>query len=189
MKKAPILSVVLMLLVLGVPAAGQHHQSSWLHSTATDTTVVRCWSDSLTWMAFPPNSMNMMMVPDSMYMRIDRMAMDSLHIPHDSTFIGWCRVQAGRDSMRFDMMNGDSMYGSRNMMQFMKNLNCQIHWDSLMSDSVHRHRHPTGMKGWNGSAWVSLGGTRTGNTILLASSQTYSAFAFIGTSSGVLSVV
>jgi hypothetical protein len=188
MKNAQILAVVLMLLISAVPAAAQHHQGNWLYNTATDTTVVRCWTDSLTWMAFPPNSMNMMMMPDPTYMRIDRMVMDSLHIPHDSTFIGWCRVQAGRDSMHFDMMNGDSTYGSRNMMQFMKNLNCQIHWDSLMSDSAHRHWHPTGMKGWNGSAWVSLGGTKTGNTIVLAGSQTYSAFAFIGTPSGVLSV-
>jgi hypothetical protein len=142
----------------------------------------------MAWMAFVPNSMNKMM-PDSLYMPIDRMVMDLLHIPHDSPFIGWCRVQAGRDSMHFDMMNGESMYGSRNMMQFMRNLSCQIHWDNLMSDSVHRHWHPTGMKGWNGSAWVSLGGTRTGSSIVLAGSQTHSAFAFIGASSGLLSVI
>jgi hypothetical protein len=188
MKNAQILAVVLMLLVSAVPAAAQHHQGNWLHSTATDTTVVRCWTDSLTWMAFPPNSMNMMMMPDPTYMRIDRMVMDSLHIPHDSTFIGWCRVQAGRDSMHFDMMNGDSMYGSRNMMQFMRNLNCQIHWDSLMSDSAHRHWHPTGMKGWNGSAWVNLTGTMKGTTMSLATSQIYSSFAFVGTSSAIASV-
>jgi hypothetical protein len=187
MKNATIL-VVLMLLVSAVPAAGQHHQGNWVHRTATDTTIVPCWTDSITWVAFPPNSMNMMMMPDSMYMSIDLMDMDSLHIPHDSTLIGWCRVQAGRDSMRFDMMNGDSMYGSHNMMQFMKSVTCQFHWDSLMSDSTHRHWRPTGMKGWNGSVWVSLGGTMTGNTMFLATSQIYSAFAFTGTSSGTVSV-
>jgi hypothetical protein len=188
MKNAQILTIVLLLLASGVPAAAQHHQGNWLYRTATDTTVVRCWTDSLSWMAFAPNSMNMMMMPDSMYMRIDRMVMDSLHIPHDSTFIGWCRVQAGRDSMHFDMMNGDSMYGSRNTMQFMRNLICQIHWDSLMSDSAHRHWHPTGMKGWNGSAWVNLTGVMKGTTISLATSQIYTSFAFVGTASAVASV-
>ena len=180
--------VCAFVLLSGSPALAQHHMSNWVHRTATDTTIVQCWTDSLTAIAFPPNSMNMMMMPDSIYCRIDRMGMDSLRFPHDSTFMGWYRVQAGRDSMHFDMMNGDSMYGSHNMMQFMKNLSCQFHWDSLMADSTHRHWHPTGMKGWNGSGWVSLGGTMTGNTIFLASSQVYSAFAFIGTSSGVTSV-
>jgi hypothetical protein len=183
-----MIAVVLIVLVFAVPALGQHHMSNWIHRTATDTTVVPCWTDSLTWAAFPPNSMNMMMMPDSMYMRIDLMDMDSLRIPHDSTFIGWCRVQAGSDSMNFDMMNGDSMYGSHNMMQFMKTLTCRFRWDSLMSDSTHRHWHPTGMMGWNGSTWVSLGGTMTGNTVILASTQIYSAYAFIGTSSGATSV-
>ena len=85
--------------------------------------------------------------------------------------------------MHFDMMNGDSMNGSRNMMQFMKNLRCQFHWDSLMSDSAHRHWHVKGMKGWNGTAWTNVGGTVSGNIISFSNSETYSAFAFIGTSS------
>ncbi len=160
---------------------------NWVHRTATDTTFVLCWTDSLTWTAFPPNSMSMMM-SDSIYCWIDRMNMDSLYFPHDSTFIGWCRVQAGRDSMHFDMMNGDSAYGQHNMMQFMKNVSCQFRWDSLMADYTHRYWHPTGMKGWNGSVWVSLGGTMTGNSMFLASSQIYSAFAFIGTPSVAVSV-
>jgi hypothetical protein len=188
MKNATILAVVLVLLVSAVPAASQHHMSNWVHRTATDTTIVQCRTDSLSAIAFPPNSMNMMMMPDSIYCRINRMDMDSLHIPHDSTFIGWYAVQVGSDSMHFNMMNGDSMHGSHNMMQFMKNLSCQFHWDSLMTDSTHRRWHPTGMKGWNGSSWVSLGGTKTGNTMFLASSQIYSAFAFIGSPSSVVSV-
>jgi hypothetical protein len=188
MKTFTISGGLLALLILAVPARGQHHMSNWVLRTATDTTIVQCRNDSLTVTAFPPNSMNMMMMPDSIYCRIDRMDMDSLRFPHDSTFVGWYRVQAGSDSMHFNMMNGDSMYGGHNMLQFMKNLSCQFHWDSLMADSSHRHWHPTGMKGWNGSGWVSLGGTMTGNTMFLASSQIYSAFAFIGTSSGVVSV-
>ena len=179
-----ILSVTsLFLVLLSVPAAAQHHMSNWVYRNATDTTIVRCWTDSLTVMGIAPNSMSMMMMPDSMYMRIDLMNMDSLHIPHDSTFIGWCRVQAGRDSMYFDMMNGDSMYGTHNMMQFMKGVSCQFHWDSLMSDSMHRHWRPTGICGWNGYSWVALGGIGAGNTVSLASSQLYSAFAFVGTPS------
>lgn len=188
MKKATIFAVVLMLLGSAVPAAGQHHQSNWVHHTAMDTTILRCWTDSLTWMAFPPSSMNMMLMPDSVYMRIDLMDIDSLHIPHDSTFIGWCRVQAGRDSMRFDMMNSDSVHGSRMMMQFMMGVRGQFRWDSLMADSMHRHWHPTGMRGWNGSAWVIMGGTASGNMVSLSNSQVYSAYGFVGTSTGVLSV-
>jgi len=180
--------VCTFVLLSGSPALAQHHMSSWVHRTATDTTIVQCRADSLNAIAFPQNSMNMMMMPDSIYCRIDRMDMDSLHFPHDSTFMGWYRVQAGSDSMHFNMMSGDSMYGGHNMMQFMKNLSCDFYWDSLMSDSTHRHWHPTGMKGWNGSGWVSLGGTMAGNTMSLASSQIYSGFAFIGSSSGVVSV-
>lgn len=122
MKKSVAL-VIAFVLLFGIPALAQHHMGNWVHRTATDTTFVLCWTDSLTWTAFPPNSMSMMM-SDSIYCWIDRMNMDSLYFPHDSTFIGWCRVQAGRDSMHFDMMNGDSAYGHHNMMQFMKNLIC-----------------------------------------------------------------
>ena len=176
------------VLLFSTSALAQHHTSNWVHRAATDTTIVPCWPDSLTAMAFPPNCMNMMMFPDSIYCRIDRMDMDSLRFPHDSTFIGWFEVQAGRDSIHFDMMNGDSMHGSRNMMQFMRNLSCQFYWDSLMADSMHRQWHPTGMMGWNGSAWINLGGTTTGNTVVFASSQIYSAIAFVGAPSVVLSV-
>ena len=172
--------VCAFVLLCSTSAFAQHHTSNWVHRAAADTTVVPCWTDSLTTIAFPPNCMNMMMFPDSIYCRIDRMDMDSLSFPHDSTFIGWFGVQAGRDSMHFDMMNGDSMHGSRNMMQFMRNLSCQFYWDSLMADSMHRQWRPTGMKGWNGSAWVNLGGTTTGNTVVFASSQIYSAIAFVG---------
>jgi len=187
MKKS-ISIVCAFVLLSSTSALAQHHMSGWVHRTATDTTVVQCWADSLTAIAFPPNSMNMMMMPDSIYCRIDRMPMDSLGFPHDSTFIGWFRVQAGSDSMHFDMMNGDSMHGSRNMMQFMKNLSCQFHWDSLMSDSTHRHWHPTGMMGWNGSGkWVSLGGSMGVNTVTFTGSQLYSGYAFIGSPAGVVS--
>jgi len=179
---------LLALLLLAAPALAQHHMSNWVLRSATDTTIVQCRTDSLTAVAFPPNSMNMMMMPDSIYCRIDRMDMDSLHFPHDSMFIGWYRVQAGSDSMHFNMMNSDSMNGSHNMMQFMRNLSCQFHWDSLMADSAHRQWHPTGMKGWNGSGWVILGGSMMGNTMFLASSQLYSVFAFIGSPSGAVSV-
>jgi hypothetical protein len=125
--------------------------------------------------------MNMMMMPDSMYMRIDLMRMDSLRIPHDSTFIGWCRIQAGSDSMGFNMMNTDSVSGTRNMMQFNMSMACHLRWDSLMSDAKHRSWHPTGMKGWNGSTWVMLpGATLSGNTGSFTSPQLYSAVAFVG---------
>jgi hypothetical protein len=180
MKRSTILGSAILLILLVMPALGQHHVSSWVHRTSTDTTIVRCWTDSLTAMAFPPNAMNMMM-PDSIYCRVDRMDMDSMYFPHDSTFIGWYRVQAGRDSMHFDMMNGDSVYGHQNMMQFMNATQCWFHWDSLMSDSVHRSWHPTGMKGWTGSGWVTMPVVSlSGNIGKFTSPQLYSAIAFVG---------
>lgn len=176
---SPGIAILLMLYVM--PAMSQHHTSNWVHRTATDTTVVRCWADSLTWVAFPPNAMNMMMMPDSLYMRIDLMKMDSLHISHDSTFIGWCRIQAGSDSMGFNMMNFDSITGTHNMMQFNMAMVCHLRWDSLMSDAKHRSWRPTGMKGWNGSSWVSMSGAlMSGNTATFKSPQLYSAIAFVG---------
>jgi hypothetical protein len=181
MKRSTILGNAILLILLVVPAQGQHHTSNWIHRTATDTTVVRCWTDSLTWLALPPNAMNMMMMPDSMYMRIELMKMDSLHISHDSTFIGWCRVQAGTDSMRFNMMNTDSISGTHNMMQFNMAMACQFRWDSLMSDSKHRSWHLTGMKGWNGSSWLTMPGVSiTENTVRFNSGQGFSALAFVG---------
>jgi hypothetical protein len=50
-----------------------------------------------------------------------------------------------------------------------------------MSDAKHRGWHPTGMKGWTGSAWVSMPGmSLSGNIWTFATSQLYSAVAFIG---------
>jgi hypothetical protein len=171
-----------MILLSGSPVRAQHHMSNWVSRSATDTTVVRCWTDSLTWAALPPNSMNMMMMPDSLYMRIDIMKMDSLLFPHDSTFIGWCRIQAGSDSMHFNMMNTDSVSGTHTMMQFFMTMACHFRWDSLMSDTKHRSWHPTGMKGWTGSGWVSMPGVSlSGNTGTFDTSQLYSAIAFVGT--------
>jgi hypothetical protein len=125
--------------------------------------------------------MNMMMMPDSLYMRIDLMAMDSLRISHDSTFMGWCRIQAGSDSMGFNMMNTDSLSSIHNMMQFNMAMVCHLRWDSLMSDEKHRSWHPTGMKGWNGSSWVTMSGVSlSGNIGTFTNPQLYSAIAFVG---------
>ncbi len=180
MKRSLLYAVTLLLLFAALPGFAQHHVSNWIYRTAMDTTVVPCWTDPSTMISVPPSSMNMMM-PTAMYMRIDQMPMDSLNMPHDSTYLGWCRIQAGSDSMHFNMMNGDSMDGSRNMMQFMKAAKCQFRWDSLTSDSAYRHWHLTGMKGWNGLNWVTIGGVSvSGSTATFASSESYSAVAFVG---------
>ncbi len=180
MKKSTFYAGTLFLFLVIAPAFAQHHMSNWIYRNATDTTEVPCWTDSLTMIYVPPSSMSMMM-PSSMYMRIDQMPMDSLMIQHDSTYIGWYRIIAGSDSMHFDMMNNDSTYGSRNMMQFMMSMKCQFHWDSLKADSAHRSWHPTGMKGWNGSAWLSMTGISfLGNVASFQSSESYSAVAFVG---------
>ena len=190
MKRSIIPGIAILLILLVMPALGQHHTSNWVHRTATDTTVVRCWADSLTWVAFPPNAMNMMMMPDSLYMRIDLMKIDSLFISHDSTFIGWCRILAGSDSTTFNMMNTDSISGTHNMMQFNMSMASHFRWDSLMSDAKHRSWHPTGMKGWNGSSWVTMPGVSlSGNIGTFTSPQLYSAIAFVGSSAGTTGIV
>jgi len=83
--------------------------------------------------------------------------------------------------MHFDMMNGDSVNGHRNMMQLMNSAQCWFHWDSVMSDAKHRSWHATGMKGWNGSSWITIPGVSwTGNIGTFATPQLYSAVAFVG---------
>ncbi len=169
------------LLVGTTQMFSQHHYNNWVHRNATDTTIARCWNDSLTFAMFPPGSMMGMMFPDSIYCRIDRMHLDSLDHPHDSTFIGWHRIEIGRDSTHFDMMD-DSMMSGNHMMQFMTGLQCQLRWDSLYTDSLHRGWNPTGVRGWNGTQWVSLTNVSfDGTTATVKTSQVYAAIAFVGT--------
>lgn len=181
--------IPILLLSTGM-AASQTHDSNWLRRTATDTTVVRCVNDSVTHMRVPPGSMGMMF-PDSMYCRIDLMPLDSIPHPYDSTFIGWCRINLGSDSLHFNYMNCDSSGGAgQHMIQFMGGLQCRIYWDSLRGDSSLRHWRPTGVVGWTGSAWVSVPAVSfVGNTASFSTSQLYSAYAFTGSPSAVTSVV
>jgi hypothetical protein len=178
-----------LLVTTWATGSAQHHYSNWIHRNATDTTVVVCWDDSLTQMFFPPGSMGMGgMMYDSVYSRIDYMPMDSLHHPHDSTFIGWYRMLMGRDSSTFDLMHDYDGHGNHHMMQYLKTVNCQIHWDSMRADSAHRNWSPIGLMGWNGSAWVSIPATVVGENILFSESTTmYSATAIIGSPSRVTS--
>ncbi len=189
MKTSAIASIVGLLLFITLSAAAQHHMSNWIIRASADSTLVRCSNDSLTWVEVPPNSMNMMMMPDSMYMRLHQMPLDSLRIAHDSTIIGWCRLDAGRDSMHFTLMDMDSIHGGTSMMQFMRSMLCQFHWDSLMADSVHRRWRLTGLRGWNGSEWTIMTGVSVaGTTARVATAQSYPAVALIGvaaTSTGV----
>ena len=171
------------LFVAITPMFSQHHYDNWVHRNATDTTIVQCRNDSMTMVGFPAGSMTgMMMMPDSIFCRIDKMLMDSLHHPFDSTFMGWYRMKIGRDSMNFDMMNSDSgMMGNHSMMQLMMNMQCRYNWDSSMTDSMHRGWHLTGLRGWNGSQWVAIpnisivGNNATGSMVKL-----YSSIAFVG---------
>lgn len=173
--------LIIVLPILTVPVVSQHHYSNWVHRSTTDTTIVRCWNDSLTMMKFPSGSMMGMMLPDSIYCRIDRMPMDSLQHPFDSTFFGWHRMQIGVDSSHFNYMHCGSGGGSNYMMQFMKNFRCELYWDTLMTDSTHRHWRPTGVKGWNGSQWVTLSNVSVNeNKAIVTTSQAYSALAIVG---------
>ena len=165
----------------------QNHPGYWIHRNMLDTTFAYCWNDSLTCIGFPPGCMSMMM-PDSIYCRIDEMPMDSLIHPHDSTMIGWCRAQMGSDSMHFDLMNCDSSHGNHEM-GFMRGLQCRLHWDSLWCDSTHRSWRPVGVKGWNGTDWVAIAGvTFDGVNAQFTTTTLYSAFGFIGAPATPLSV-
>ncbi len=179
-----------LLVIISTPVAAQHHYSDWVYRYMMDTTIVRCWNDSLSDVSFPPNCMGMgMMYPDSLYCRIDRMPMDSLHQPFDSTFLGWHRMRIGSDSTHFNYMDCDSGYGSNYMMQFARDLRCALYWDSLATDSLHRHWRPTGVMGWNGSGWVALPNVSfNGNEATVTTSQVYAALAIVGGPETALSV-
>ena len=169
-------------MLIAVPGFAQYNYNNWVMKNATDTTAVKCWNDSATTIAFPPGAMSgmMMNMPDSIYCRINEMPMDSLMLAHDSTFIGWYRVQIGKDSMDFNMMSFSGM-GSGNMMQFGKGIMCHLYWDSVTADSIYRHSHPTGIMAWNGSSWSSVSNISiVGNGASFTSADAYSAIAFVG---------
>ncbi len=172
--------IFLPVILASTPALGEHHISNWVSKSSTDTTVVPCWSDTLSSIAFPPNCM-MMMMPDSFFCRADRMSLDSLVFPRESTFLGWYRVRAGRDSVHFDMMQPDTVHGHQQMMQFMSAISCQFHWDSL-ADSVHRGWHLTGAKVWDGTTWLPVATVSvSGGRVFFASPVVYPAIALTGT--------
>ena len=182
MKSITPLVVLGLLVSFTTPVLTQNHHSNWLHRNMTDTTIVVCWNDSMTTLSCPPGGMGMMM-PESMYCRINFMPMDSLHHPHDSTMIGWCRIMMGTDSIHFNLMNCDSIMGNHQM-QFMRNLGYALHWDSLRCDSRYRHWHPTGVRGWDGTNWMEVNGVMfNGNMAIFGTTQLYSAYSFIGASS------
>ncbi len=180
MKMISLQRILLPVLLASSPAFGEHHISNWVSKSSTDTTIVPCRSDSLSDIAFPPNCM-MMMMPDSFFCRVDRMSLDSLVFPRDSTFITWYGVRAGRDSVHFDMMQPDTVHGHQQMMQFMSAIPCQFHWDSL-SDAAHRGWHLTGAKVWDGTTWLPVANvTVSGDRVILASPVIYPAIALTGT--------
>lgn len=174
------LGITLLGLLMPPHSMAQHHVSNWVHRNASDSTVVRCRTDSLSTIAFPPQSMGMMM-PDSFYCRLDRLNPDTLLFRTDSTFLACYGVQAGRDSLSSDMMHPDSGHGHQHMMQFMSGIRCELRWDSTQADSGHHGWHVTGVKAWDGQRWTDVpGAVITGNTAVYASSQLHSAIALIG---------
>ena len=178
-------------VAITVPATAQHHTSNWVPRNGTDSTHVVCLDDSLTWMQFPPGAMAGMMgmMYDSVFTRIDWMPMDSLDHPHDSTVIGWYRMRVGGDSTTFDLMHDDDSHLGHHGMQYTLDILCQIHWDSLRADSLHRSWRPTGLMGWDGSAWVGIpSAPGEGNTLVTESSALYAATAIVGVPGTVTSV-
>lgn len=172
--------VSLLGLLTSPHIMAQHHVSNWVHRNASDSTVVRCRTDSLSMITFPPQSMGMMM-PDSFYCRLDRLNPDTLSFRTDSTFLACFGVQAGRDSMSSDMMHPDSGHGHQHMMQFMSGVRCELRWDTTLADSGHHGWHVTGVKAWDGQRWTEVpGAVITGNTAVYASSELHSAIALIG---------
>jgi hypothetical protein len=174
-------AALLSVLLIALPSFAQNHHGNWLHRNMMDTTIVSCRNDSLSCLNFPPSSMGMMGL-DSMFCRFEYMPMDSLHHPHDSTHIGWCRIMMGEDSTHFGYMNCDSTHGNNHhQMQFMRGVRCEMRWDSLRCDSTRRHWRPTGVRGWTGSDWTIIAGvTFNGNTATFETTQLYSAYSFVG---------
>ncbi len=180
-----ILQIGLLVGLASAPATGQHQLSNWVSRKSTDTTVVPCWSDPLSSIAFPPESM-MMMMPDSFFCRIDRMSLDSLKLPHDSTVIGWYRVRVGRDSVHFDLMQPEPGNGYQQMLQFMTPIACRFHRDSLAPDSAHRGWHLTGAEVWDGITWIPVANaSMIGNEAFFTSRVLYTVIALTGIPPGV----
>ncbi len=178
-----VFAVLFFVLVFVSSSPSQYHYSRWIHRNAADTTLTTCISDTSSILAFPPGCMGMgMMYPDSLYCQFENLPFDSLHHPFDSTFLCWKRIQLGSDSTMFTYLHCDSGYGNRNfMMGFQKGVVCRIHWDSTFLDSMHRGWHPTGIRCWDGSEWVTMPGVAvSGATISFATSQVYSAVAVAG---------
>lgn len=183
-----LLHVLILTVFSSLITLAQHQTGTWVYKSSTDTTIVGCWNDSASQVSFPPGTMNGMMFPDSIFCWLEKLHLDSLTHVHDSTYMGWYRFQIGTDSMHFDMMN-DSMTGGNHMMQFMSDLICTLHWDSLMTDSVHIDWHPTGVHGWNGSAWIPMSGVTFGEGVATFTiSRLYSAYAFVGSPGGIVGV-
>lgn len=164
--------VLLVLSLLAFPAAAQHHLSNWVYGGSPDTTVVPCWNDSLSYLAFPPGSMHMMQ-PDSIFCQMERLGLDSLPYPHDSTFLAWYGITAGRDSMGTGLMHPDSGHGHHRM-QFHEDLVCAVHWDSS-EDATHHGWRLTGIRVWDGQGWTDPGGAVISGTSATFSSGTLSA--------------
>ncbi len=187
MKMISFQRILLPVLLASTPAIAEHHISNWVSKSSTDTTIVRCRSDSSSFIAFPPNCI-MMMMPDSFFCRAERMSLDSLAVPRESTFIGLYRIRAGKDSVHSDMMQPDNVHGGQQMLQFLSAIPCQFHWDSP-ADSSHRGWHLTGAKVWDGTTWLPVATALTaGNDVSFASPVVYTLVALTGAPSAVTGI-
>ncbi len=131
-----------------------------------------------------------MMYPDSVYCEFRVFPMDSLHHPVDSTFLCWWRVQIGSDSVDFTYMHCDSGYSNNNyMMGFQRSLLCRFRWDSMRVDAGHRSWRPTGVRCWDGTAWVTPSNVTVGGGIVtIVTGDLYAAIAVVGQPGGVEAV-
>ena len=180
------------IFLIAMSASAQGNHGRWIIKNVTDSTTAHCWNDSGTTVMFPQGSMaGMMMMPDSIYCRIDLMPLDSMVHPHDSTFMGWHRMEIGRDSTNFDLMkdmSGSGMSGC-GQMGFAKPMRFCVRWDSTMSDSMHRSWSPKAIEGWDGTHWIAIPGVAIeGNSAKFTSSYVYPAIAITGVAKAVLGV-
>ncbi len=177
-----MISIVAVLIAVSATAAyAQHLYDPWVSRRATETTIVVCPNDLSSAVEFPPGCMSMgMMSPDSLYCQFEWLPMDSLGYPHDSTFLGWHRLQLGSDSMHFTYM-GYGMGPGNGMMQFMRGLRMIMYWDSTRADSAHHGWRPTGVRTWNGTGWTTItGAVLRGNTATFTTPQLSTAIAIVG---------
>jgi hypothetical protein len=182
MRLAALMVSMVILLAGAARLPAQMHAGNWVHWNGNDTTLVRCLNDTASGLAFPPGCFGRMgMFGDSIYCQFQYLPLDSIPFSVDTTFLCWRRLQIGSDSTSFGFMNCRGGSGGRSMMQFDRAVRCYLQWDTSLVGTGHRRWHPTGVRCWDGTRWVTMPDVRISGTGMLFTTTTlYSAIAVVG---------